>query len=301
METENLKTFAIISHISRHNMKTYPLISVQVFRLAGLTQVIFLFLIWSLTNTCFGDPKTNNMGWSDNFEYPNYTNQTPLLSGTNGWYSSPGIYDTNCPPQTSIVQATVYYPHPSGTETQAAMIGIGDTLSNNFYSTNERIVRIEMYVQPQLMTSSVYPSMSADTAAQFFVNSNGYFVVGNGTKWNTITKKTHGAAAVPITNTYFTRVQVNLRYKNHTWNLKAWTNSASVTTLVAQSYYVNFTSNLNAFSGFAIYNGTATSYVDDVSVTNISYNLQPKINGVSFDAINNINGAQPALVNDVDE
>ena len=160
-----------------------------------------------------------------------------------------------------------------------------------------------MYVRPQLYNGTSNPVMSTNVAAQFFINSNGYFVVGNGTNWKEFAKMADGTDAQSIqsitNNTYFAKIQVNLRYKNHTWNLKAWTNSASVTTLVARSYYVNFTSNLNAFSGFVIYNGTATSYVDDVSVTKIDYNLLQKINGVSFDAIKNINGAQPAVINGV--
>ena len=164
-----------------------------------------------------------------------------------------------------------------------------------------------MYIQPQLYDGTNYPNISGtnypwvstNVAAQFFVNSNGYFVVGNGTNWHVATNMANGNQAIAITNNNFTRIQINLRYKNHTWNLKAWTNDTTVTTLVANTYYVNFTSNLNTFSGFDIYNGNSTSYLDDVSVAEIDYSLLPKINGVPIDIIRSINSAPPTVVNGV--
>ena len=258
-----------------------------------LAQFVLLFFFWPLAMVCFGGPWTNNIPWNDDFS--KYVDGEPLINGTNGWYSSPGIYDTNLPPQTSIVQNVVSY---SG---QAVKIAIGDTLSNSFVSTNERIVSVEMYIRPQLWTSNVYPFLSTNSscAAQFLVNSNGFFVVANGTNWNEITKKTDGTSAIQITNTYFTKVQINLRYKNHTWNLNAWTNDASSTTLVASTYYVNFAQSLDAFNGLTVYNGTTNSYLDNLVVTNFNYNFLPKINGVSVDVIRRINGVQPSAVNGV--
>jgi hypothetical protein len=238
-------------------------------------------------------PVTNSIPWSDNFE--SYYNGTPLINGVTGWYASA----SSCIVQTNVKHAG----------SQAALIPQGVVLSNRFVSTNERIVRIEMYIQPQLTNGADNSAIFTNVAAQFFVNSNGYFIVGNGTNWDEITNKTDGALARPITNTYFTRIQVNLRYKNHTWNLKAWTNDND---LVASAYYVNFTSNLNTFSGFNIDNSNSTSYadevslcgryisyVDDVSVTNIDFNLLPQINDVPFDAIESIGDAQPAEIDDI--
>jgi len=272
-----------------NNMKTYPLMSAQVFRRAALAQVIFLFLTWLLTNACFGDPQINPVGWRDNFQ--SYTNLTPLIGGTQGWYAS----SADC-----IVQEGVGI-----TNSQAAMLPIDVTLSNRFDNTYTRIVSMEMYVRPQLydgtnypdILGTNYPGISANVAAQFFINSNGYFVISNGTNWNEATKMVNGELATPVTNTCFSRVQVNLRYKNHTWNLKAWTtNTPGI--LLANTRYVNFTSNLNTFGGFDIYNGNSTSYVDDVSVIT---GRQSVINGVPFDTIQSINGAYPALINGVSE
>ncbi|MDO9541083.1 MAG: MBG domain-containing protein, partial [Kiritimatiellia bacterium] len=226
------------------------------------------------------NPTTNSIPWSDNFE--SYYNGTPLINGITGWHASA----SSC-----LVQTNVKY-----TGTQAAMIPIDTTLSNRFDNTYTRIVRMEMYMRLPLYNGTNYPALTNNVAVQFFVNSNGYFVVGDGTNWRKVTTMANGADAIPITNTYFTRIQLNLRYKNHTWNLKAWTND---TDLVASTYYMNFTSNLNTFAGFDIYSGNSTNYVDDVSVTNIDFNLLPAINDVSFDAIESIGDAQPAEIDDI--
>jgi len=243
---------------------------------------LFVTLLVSSVVVSFGD--TNTVPWNDNFE--NYTNGTPLINGTNGWFSSFSGASNDC----AIVQSNVKH---GGT--QAAMIPIDVTLSNRFSNTTMRIVGLEMCVQPQLYNGTNYPSVETNVAAQFYVDSNGYFVVCNGTNWQTSSTLADGGSATPIANSYFTKVQVNLRYKNHTWNLKAWSN----TTLVASTCYINFTGNLDSFNGFDIYNGNSTSYIDDVSVTNL--NLVNKINGVRTDAIRYINGASPGIVNGVVE
>ena len=264
-------------------MKVYPFMSAQVFRLAGLAQVVVLFLIWPLTTVCFGGAQTNSIPWSDNFE--NYTNLTPLINGTQGWYSS----SSAC-----IVQTNVRY-----SSTDAAMLPIGEVLSNSFRGQPARNVKLEMYIQPQLMMSNgyPYPTLATNVAAQFLINSNGYFVVGNGTNWDVASNMPSGPAP-NITNinnsTNFVRVQVNLQYNTHTWSLKAWTNGIPV----ASTNYLRFASNMNYFSDFAIYGGTATSYVDDVSV--IRFEGPIKVNGVSFDTIRYIDGALPGKINGVD-
>lgn len=264
-------------------MKIYPLMSTQVFHLAGLAQAVFLFLMLPLATVCFGAPATNTFfptAWTDNFE--TYASNTALINGTNGWYSSPGIYDTNFPPQTSSVHYGV-----SHSGTQAAMVAIGDTLSNSFWGQPARNVKLEMYIQPQLWTSGVNPLISSAVAAQFFINSNGYFVVGNGNSWN----EASNSPAQTITNinnsTNFIRIQVHLQYNTHTWDLKAWTNGI----LVASTNYLRFASNQNCFSGFVIYNGTTNSYLDDVTVTRFQGPF--KINGMSFDTIKRVDGALP--------
>lgn len=262
-------------------METYPLKSVKIFHLAGLMWIVILFLILPLTTVCSGAPATNSVsiGWSDYFI--NYTNLTPLIDGTNGWYAS----SSSC-----IVQQDVRY---SGS--QAAMLPIGETLSNSFWGEPARNVKLEMYALPQLMTSSVYPSISTNVTAQFFINSNGFFVVGSGMNWN----EASNSPAQTITNvnnsTNFVRIQINLQYNTHKWSLKAWTNGF----LVASTNNLSFASNLNYFSSFSIYGGTATSYVDDVSVTR--YEGPIKVNGLSFDTIRRVNDAVPVgKINGVD-
>lgn len=270
-------------------MKTYPFKPAQAFHLAGLTQIVLLFLMLPLTTVCFGAPQTNTIPWFDTFE--NFTNYAPLINGTNGWYSSPpSVYDTNMPAQTSIVQNVVAH---SGS--MAAKIAIGDTLSNSFVGQPARNVKLEMYVRPQLMTSSVFPVLSSNFAAQFFISTNGYFVVGNGTTWNVASNMPNGPS-LNVTNisdaTNFVRVQVHLQYNTHTWDLKAWTNSDGVTeVLVASTNYLRFANNMNCFSSFTVYNGTTNSYLDDITITRFEGPI--KINGVSFDTIKRMNNALP--------
>jgi hypothetical protein len=224
---------------------------------------------------------TNTMGWYDNFE--NYTNFTPLINGTQGWFAS----------SANAVVTTNYVYGGSG---QAAMIPVDVTLSNRFSNSFTRIVNLQMYIRPQMYNGTSAPVVARDVAAQFYINSNGYFVVCNGTNWNIVSRFKTGGNAIAISNNYFTKVKVNLRYKNHTWNLQAWSND---TLPVANTPYMNFTSNLDSFSGFAIYNGASTSYVDNILVTNVDQVI--KINGVRFDAIYRIDNATPFKVNGVME
>lgn len=271
----------ICIHTGGNKMKTYLLKPTQTRRLAGLAQVIFLFIIWPLTTVCFGDPQTNTIPWSDAFEA--YTNLTPLINGTNGWYAS----SSAC-----LVQTNVRH---SGDK--AAMLPAGETLSNSFAEQTVRNVKLEMYVQPQLMTSNVYPRISSNVSAQFFINSNGYFVVGNGSSWSEATSMPDGAA-ISITNinnsTNFVRVQIHLQYNTHLWGLKAWTND----TLVASTNYLSFASNLNNLSGFTVYSGDTTNYFDDVSAMRWP---SFKVNGVSLDNVRYINDTVPGVrINGVD-
>lgn len=233
--------------------------------------LVVILLMGQLQTVSFGT--TNTIPWSDNFE--SYTNLTPLIDGTNGWFASSA---------SAVVQTNVYY-----TGSRAVMLPIDVTLSNRFSNSLSRIVKLEMQVQPQLYTGATGPAVATNVAAQFYINSNGYFVVCNGTNWQAAPSLWGGGSATRVTNTHFTKVVVNLRYRNHTWNLKAWSN----TTLVASTRYINFTSNLNAFNGFDIYNGNSTSYVDDVTVTNVT--RINKINGVRVDAIYRVNDVRPEL------
>lgn len=224
---------------------------------------------------CPGAPMTNTViPWTSDFEI--YTNSTPLINGTNGWYASSSscIVDTNF------------------TGGKVAMLPIGETLENRFLLPPNRNIKMLMYVQPQISTSAVYPRVTSSVAAQFFINSNGYFVVGNGNEWNEATNLVGGGSASSITNinntTNFVKIQVNLQYNTHTWSLKAWTNE---TYLVAYTNYLKFASNVSYFTGFVVYNGSATSYLDNVSVSRFEGPI--KVNGASFDTIKRFNDTPP--------
>jgi hypothetical protein len=142
-----------------------------------------------------------------------------------------------------------------------------------------------MYVRPQVYSSTNSPTLSTNAAAQFFIGSNGSFVVGNGASWVTNSGGQSLAAIAGTTN--FVKIRVHLRYKTRTWDLQAWTNGV----LVASTNQMSFTSNLNYFTGFDVYNGgTYTSYVDDVTVRRWP---SVKVNDVSLDNIRYIDGATP--------
>jgi len=246
--------------------------------------------VWLGAWICSGPAGTSNsIPWTANFN--NYTNLTPLVNGTGGWYASSSSV---------VIQTNFCCTNLSGISLNAVMLPTDVTLSNRFSNSFTRVVKLGMQICPQLYNATNSPTPAMNVAAQFYVNSNGCFVVSNGTNWQTLNWRnfsllSEGGSALPVTNTFFTYVEVNLRYKNHTWNLKAWSNE----TLIASSPYVHFTSNLNSFGGFDIYNGSSTSYLNDVFVTNVDVSLLPAINYVSFDAVESVCGAAPAEVNNV--
>lgn len=247
---------------------------IYIFRAFCTAGLAVLMLSWLPATVCLGAPITNTIGWTENFTV--YTNLTPLINGTNGWYAS----SSSCIVQTNVRYSSGY----------SAMVPTGETLSNSFVGQPARNVKLVMYIQPQLSTSSVNPNISTNVAAQFFINSSGYFVVGSGNNWIEATNMASGAAQslVDINNTTnFVQLQIHLQYNTHTWDLKAWTNGI----LVTCTNYLRFSSNLNSFCGFTIYGGTATGYVDDISVTRFEGPM--KVNGMSFDTIRRVNGALP--------
>jgi len=186
---------------------------------------------------------TNSTLYTDTFE--NYTNGTPLVDGTNYWYAS----SAEAVVQTGVVA--------SGS-TQAAMIPIDVTLSNRCgttVATNSTNVWLRM--QPRIVkyNRDAYPTYDTNSTAIFYVNSNGYFVVRNGTvEWTTLTNGT------PVSETNFYLVDVFLDYAAKTWRL-----SLNSTPLTNNIGFVN-TAATN-FSGFEVYNaGLSTSYLDNVIV-----------------------------------
>jgi len=232
----------------------------------------FLFFVYIII--CFNSYATDIIYFNpyvDMFE--NYTNSTPLINGTNKWYAS----NTGCKIQTNICN--------SGTK--AVIIPMDTTLSNKTTAALGQNIKIKFHILPSFYDSTNYPTIETNSSLQFFINSNGYFVVCNKTNWIIVTNFVNGTSAKNIvtqTNSgSFVKIQVYLQYLTHTWKLKAWTNNV----YVSDTDFLNFTSNFPSFNGFSVYQGSSTSYIDDVTI-----NIFPvgKYNGLSPEVIQNING-----------
>lgn len=193
---------------------------------------------------------TNVSLYTDNFE--SYTNGTPLIDDVSNkyWYGSSAEI---------VVQTNVH----ADLSTNAAMIPIDCTLSNRC-GTNVATTSTNIWIrmQPRVVyyTGSNNPSYDANSTAIFHVDTNGHFVVRNGTSsWVTVSQ-TLGGEAYQIAETNFTLIDVYLSYTSKTWRLSA--NSIIITNNIS---FIN--TNATNLVGFDIYNaGLSSSYVDNVYV-----------------------------------
>jgi len=262
-------------HKNDNNMKTYAFLSPRLFHVTGLMQLVCLFLMLPLTTPCFGDPQSNLIPWSDDFE--SYTAQTPLIDGTNGWYGTSNIYVvlfntvTNiCIVQTNIVR--------SGTN--AAMIMEDCTLSNRFVSMPTTNVWIQMDTMPSLYDGTNNPVVDTNVAVMFYVNTNGEFVVHNGFASNSLavldpTNSVNWVVAsngkkIATNGLTWARISIYEDFALKKWNLYA--DGVLVTNNIK---FID--ANLTNFVGFDVYNGAMTTYLDNVSVTDPWINNLPLI------------------------
>lgn len=237
----------------------------------GLKPAFLLVLVivaFSLLAPSFGAPQTNSVGWNDNFE--NYTNQTPLIDGTNGWYAD----SSSCIVQTNTVKSGA----------NAAMAPTDCTLSNRFVSTTPTNVWIQMDVRPALYNGvtnndginyTIYPPVDTNVAVMFYVNTNGNFVVLDGPETNSLFNQSTNWVAVTgltISTNASTWVRVNIYqdFANTNWNLYA-------DGLLVTNNIGFITPNRTNFTGFEIYNGGTTSYLDNVSVVDAPTNSRPPL------------------------
>lgn len=208
---------------------------------------------------------TSSIPFPDGFElYPIFT---PLVNGTNGWHSATlHNTETNVIVQRNVVRSQL----------QSAIIPFNSVLSNQFSVTN-KIVWVQADVLPAFFDElDVSPEVNEGSSAEFFINSNGYFVVHNGVasptptnsiNWITITNLPSGAQTDPVESNAWVRIHLHLDY-----NTKLWSLYADYQELRTNILFVNPAA--AAFRGFGIYNGgeatnysgIMTTYVDNVSV-----------------------------------
>ena len=187
----------------------------------------------------------------DNFE--TYTSGMSLNTGTNGWYGSSG--------NIVVVSNSAFAPAGS---TNFAMIPEDCMLSNRFTDTAANNVWIQMDMRPMLYNSTNPPTVDTNVTALFYVNSNGNFVVHNGPATNP--SPTNSLSWVTLTNggigtsgTNWVTVRIYENFSTKTWYL--YVNSTLVTNNIG---FIN--ASRTNFSGFSVYNGIQTSYLDNVSV-----------------------------------
>ncbi|MCX6993377.1 MAG: hypothetical protein NT011_09590 [Kiritimatiellaeota bacterium] len=190
--------------------------------------------------------------FADDFE--TYPNLTPLIDGVNGWYGS----SSNIIVQINTVR----------TGTNAAMIPVDCTLSNRFQSSDPTNVWIQMDVQPSFYDSTNPPVVDTNTTWLFYINTNGNFVVHNGsatdpsnsTSWVVTTNNGAGTNAHT-----WVRINIYQNFLQTNWDLYA--NGVLVTNAIG---FVN--TNATDFTGLDAYSGSQTSYLDNVSVVAMDTN-----------------------------
>ncbi|MDD5677178.1 MAG: hypothetical protein PHW60_04195 [Kiritimatiellae bacterium] len=209
--------------------------------------LLIMMTVAVLGDAVAGDGPNTSLPFDDNFE--NYTNGTPLINGTNGWY---GDYEA------IIVQTNTVY-----AGTNAAMIPQDCMLSNRFASIPRTNVWIDMWVQPVPYDLTNYPAVDTNAAVMFYIDSNGYFVVHDGptdnpdnsTNWVVATTN----VKIDVETPTWMMVSIYEDFKHTNWNL--YLNGEIVTNAIG---FV--CANPTNFSGFDLYNGSQTTYLDNVHV-----------------------------------
>lgn len=188
--------------------------------------------------------------WADDFE--GYTNGTPLVNGTNGWHASSAAVAA----QDVVVD----------TGTMAAKIPFDCSLSNYFVNMGSTNMWVEMRVRPRGYDGTLEPDVNTNIGSLFHVSSNGFFVVHDGdpvalgyTNWLPILTNVMGADITPLNTNWTSWVLVDFynNYSNRTWSL--FVDGELIKTNIG---FVN--TNISSFSGFGLYNGAMTTYVDNV-------------------------------------
>src|SRR5450759_1869092 len=211
------------------------------------TPILVVTAVFASTGAAFaGNGPNTNFPFIDTFE--NYTNGTPLINGTNGWYGS--SYRINRTNWVSIVQT-----NKVRTGIKAAMIPVDCILSNRFQRSAPTNVWIQMDVRPCLFNGMNNPEVDTSQAGVFFVNSNGNFVVHNGVAYpdptNSVNWVTLTNGGIGPNGTNWVRIGIYADFSKTNWDLFA--DGVLVTNRIG---FVN--TSLTNFAGFEAYNGLNT-------------------------------------------
>lgn len=198
-----------------------------------------------------------NTPYIETFE--EYTGGTPLIDGTNGWYGS----------SSEIIVTNIVRTNYGVISTNLAMIPIDCTLSNRCNSTNTIGIWMQVDANLAFFNGATNPAVDTNASAMFYVDSNGYFVVHNGApfptatnsaNWVTVKTNAAGQAIDPLSADTSVRINLRQNYETKTWAL--YTNNVLLADALG---FINTT--LTNFTGFDLYNGSATSYLDNVNIS----------------------------------
>jgi len=211
-----------------------------------------LFVLGWLMGVYSSFAATNALLYSDTFE--NYTNGMPLVDGTNYWYSS----TVEGRVATVLSNASL----AAAGSTNVAAIPADVTLSNRYAATTS--TNVWLHMQSRVVYYDGLTVYDTNSAAIFFVDTNGYFVVRDGTNgWTTITTTLGGDPATPVDTNVFTTIDVYLDYTNKIWRLNV--NAVPLTNNIGF-----YNTSVSGHTGFEVYNdGTntaITSYLDNIAI-----------------------------------
>ncbi|NLE61494.1 MAG: hypothetical protein GX616_24345, partial [Planctomycetes bacterium] len=186
-----------------------------------------------------------SLPWDDDFE--GYTNNEPLVDGTNGWYASSADV---------VVQDGV-----GKSSTKGAVIPVDCTLSNRFSGLGSDNVWLQMDVKPSIYDGANPPAVDPNVALMFYVNSNGQFMVHDGTPTNWVdTQKPSPGISTSAPPWVTLRIFQN-------FSTKKWDLYADGTEVMTNIGFIN--TSITNFAGFDVYNGaSSTSYLDNIVVSN---------------------------------
>lgn len=195
--------------------------------------------------------------YTDTFE--EYTNGTPLIDGTNGWYGS----------SNAIIVTNIVCTNLGVISTKAAMIPVDCTLSNRCVSTNNIGIWMQADANLAFYYSANQPAVNTNASTMFYVDSNGYFVVHNGApdptptnsdNWVTLKTNVAGQAIDPLSANTNVQIILHQNYADKNWALYA--NNVLLTNAIG---FINTT--LTNFTGFDLYSGNTTSYLHNVYIS----------------------------------
>lgn len=211
---------------------------------------ISAWLALGIVLACLSTPgfSASTIPFFDGFE--NATNNRPL-AGWQGWGAS----------NTVSIQTNVYH---SGSN--AVVMGAETIASNNFsVGSGATNAWTDFWVRPAFYTpaNNVGPAVDPNCSAQFYINSNGYLVVVQGTGGavtNVVTTNMVGSAVAALDSNVWVHISVLNNYGTKRWAIV-------VNDQLLRDNLAFISTAETRYKRFYVYNGGATNtWLDDVYV-----------------------------------